>query len=206
MKLNVNKTRVISFSRKTKLLLFYYKLCESWTTRTECMKDLGVLIDSKFHLHNHVDYIFSEAIRFLDLIRSVTFSFSSLQSLLILYCILVKPKLDCASVASNSITATDASKLEHIQRTFISLRYRRFFSNLPYSYADVRNYLKFRTLSDSRCHLDALFYVMFTVVQSFAVPFWKLSAFVCRIEISEILNCVLTQTVATALLLDALRR
>jgi hypothetical protein len=32
-----------------------------------------------------------------------------------------------------------------------------FFSHLPYSYANVLNYLKFHTLSDRRCHLDALF-------------------------------------------------
>jgi hypothetical protein len=72
MKLNVTKTRVISFSTKTNLLLFDYKLCESLITRTECIKYLGVQIDSKLHFDNHVDYIFSQTIRFLGLIRSVT--------------------------------------------------------------------------------------------------------------------------------------
>jgi hypothetical protein len=71
----------------------------------------------------------------------------------------------------------------------VSLCHRRFFSHLPYSYANVLNYLKFHTLSDHRCHLDAIFYLMFTMVQYFALPFWKLSAFVCQIKISEILNC-----------------
>ena len=47
---------------------------------------------------------------------------------------------------------------------------------------------------------------MFAMVQNFALPFWKLSAFVCRIEISEILNCFVDLNVATALPLDALRR
>ena len=58
-KLNANKTRVIS-SRKPKLLGFRYKLYESSTTRTGCIKDLGVLTDSKLHSHHHVDYIFSQ--------------------------------------------------------------------------------------------------------------------------------------------------
>jgi hypothetical protein len=157
MKLNVNKTRVISFSRKTNLLLFDYKLCESLITRTECIRDLGVQIDSKLRFHNHVDYVFSQTIRLLGLIRSVTFSFSSLQSLLMLYCTLVRPKLEYASVTWNSISSTDASKLERIQRKFVSLCHRRLFSHLSYSYANVLNYLKFRTLSDRRWHLDALF-------------------------------------------------
>jgi hypothetical protein len=82
----------------------------------------------------------------------------------------------------------DASQLERIQRKFVSLCHRRFFSRLPYNYANVLNYLKFHTLSDHRCHLGALFYLMFPMVQKFALPFWKLSAFLCRIEISDILN------------------
>ena len=53
-------------------------------------------------------------------------------------------------------TSTDASKLERIQRKFVSLCHRRFFSHLPYSYVAL-NHLKLRTLSDRRCHLDALF-------------------------------------------------
>jgi hypothetical protein len=171
------------------LLLFDYKLCESLTTRTECVKALGVLMDSKPHFHNHVDYILSQTIRLLGLIRTVTFSISSLQSLLMLYYTLFRPKLEYASVVWNSINSTDASKLERIQRNFVSLCHRRFFSHLPYSYTNVLNCLKFPTLSDRSCHLDALFYLMFTMVQNFALPFWKLSAFVCRIEISEILNC-----------------
>jgi hypothetical protein len=133
MKLNVNKSRVISFCRKTNRRLFYYKLCESLITRTECVKDLGVESDSKLHFHHHVDYIFSQAIRLLGLIRTVTFSFSSLQSLLMLYYTLARPKLEYGSVAWNSITSTDASKLGRVQRQFVSLCHRRFFSHLPYS-------------------------------------------------------------------------
>jgi hypothetical protein len=74
-----------------------------------------------------------------------------------LYYTLARPKLECASVAWNSITSADASKLGRIQRKFVSLCHRRFFSHLPYSYANVLSYLKFHTLSDGRCHLDALF-------------------------------------------------
>lgn len=41
----------------------------------------------------------------------------------------------------------------------------------------------------------------------FAPPFWKLSAFVCRIEISEILHCLIfTLNVVVFLLLDPPRR
>jgi hypothetical protein len=74
-----------------------------------------------------------------------------------LYCTLVRPKLEYASVTWNSITSTDASKLERIQRKFVFLCHRSFYSHLPYSYTNALNYLKLHTLSDRRCHLDALF-------------------------------------------------
>jgi hypothetical protein len=94
-------------------------------TRNNNTKDLGVLIDFKLHFHHHVDYIFSQKIRLLERIGNVNFSFSSLQSLLLLYFHLVRPKSESASAVWNFIASTEASKLEH----FVSLRHRRFFSH-----------------------------------------------------------------------------
>jgi hypothetical protein len=50
-----------------------YKLCESPITSTDCIKDLGVLIRSKFHFYHHVDYIFSQTIGLLELVLIVAF-------------------------------------------------------------------------------------------------------------------------------------
>jgi hypothetical protein len=87
MKLNISKTRVISFSRKTNKLIFYYKLCHSSITRTD---SLGVFTNSKLHFHDHIDYIFSQCIKLLGLFRTITFPFSSLGSLYMLYCTLIR--------------------------------------------------------------------------------------------------------------------
>jgi hypothetical protein len=54
-KLNIVKTRVIAFSRKTNVLYYSYKICDSFVTRTDAVKDLGVRLDSKLHFHIHVD-------------------------------------------------------------------------------------------------------------------------------------------------------
>jgi hypothetical protein len=111
--------------QRTILLSFDYKLCESPVTCTDSITDLEVLIDSKLHFHHHVDYIFSQTIRLLGLIRAVTFS--SIQSSdAVLH---VRPKLEYASVVWNSISCTDACKLEHIQRKFVFLCRRRFFNH-----------------------------------------------------------------------------
>ena len=130
VKLNVNKTRVISFCRKTNWHGFDCKLCESSITCTDCIRDLGVLMDTKLHFHQQVDNIFSQAIRLLGLIQTVTFSFLSLHNLLMLYCSLVRPKLEYVSVAWNSVTSSDDCKLQCIEQNFLSLCHHHFFQSL----------------------------------------------------------------------------
>jgi hypothetical protein len=93
MKLNIGKTRVISFSRETNALIYDYKLCQSSITRTHSIKDLGVYIDNKLHFHV-VNFIFSQSTRLLGLIRNITFNFSSIESMLRLYIALVRSKLE----------------------------------------------------------------------------------------------------------------
>jgi hypothetical protein len=102
MKLNIGKTKVISFSRKTNALIYDYKLCQSPITRAHSIKDLGVYIDNKLHFHDHVNYIFSQSTRLLKLIRNITFNFSSIESILKLYIALVRSNLEYASVVWNS--------------------------------------------------------------------------------------------------------
>jgi hypothetical protein len=84
--------------------------------------------------------------------RNITFSFSTLDSLLILYFSLIIPKLKYAFVVWNSITSTDAEKLERIQRKFVALWYNRFLSpdSNGYSYASALQYLQRRYQLDAR--------------------------------------------------------
>ena len=84
VKLNVSKTRAITFSRKTNGLYYVYKIQDSSLPRTDTIKDLDVQLDSKLHFHAQVDYIFSQSLRPLGLIRTLTYSFYTLGCLLLL--------------------------------------------------------------------------------------------------------------------------
>jgi GT2 family glycosyltransferase len=85
-------------SRKTNSIHFKYFVKDVLILRAECMKDLGVMADSKLYFHCHVDFVYSQALRKLGLIRCITYNFSSLDSLVVLYITLIRSKPEYASV------------------------------------------------------------------------------------------------------------
>jgi hypothetical protein len=121
MKLNVDKTKVITFCKKTSNLMYGYKLFHSIIPRTHSVKGLGVDLDSILQFHENVNFIFSHWIKMLGLIRSVTFNYSTIGSILISCFALVKSNVEYTSVVWNAITSTDANKLERIRQKFTSL-------------------------------------------------------------------------------------
>jgi hypothetical protein len=96
------------------------------------------------------------SIKLLGLVRSNTFTFSSLESMHRLCITLVISKLAYASVVWNSITSTDANKLERIQQRFAALYFNCFFPQANYCYSQALEELILHTLRMRRHRLDAL--------------------------------------------------
>jgi hypothetical protein len=131
---------------------YAYKIRDSSITCTDIIKDLRVQLHSKLHFHAYLDYFVFQSVRMLGLVRTVTYSFSTLESSLMLYLALVRYELAYAAILWSSITSTDARKLEHVHRKFVVLCHNRFFT-----YEDFLKFTNPHTLQDIGLYLDALF-------------------------------------------------
>jgi hypothetical protein len=120
MKPTFSKIRVISFTRKTN------RLRNSFVLRTECVNILVYIMTANFIFIIMSILFFWHALKLLGLIRTITFCFSTLVSLLMLCFTLVRSKLEYTSVAWNSLTITDSNKLQRIQRKFAALCHSRY--------------------------------------------------------------------------------
>lgn len=86
------------------------------------------LIQICISTHTHVDYSFSQHVRMLGLLQNIIYSFSTLESIWILYLTPVRPKLEYASTVWNSIKSTNVKQLEGIQQKFVTQSQNRFFT------------------------------------------------------------------------------
>ena len=175
---------------------------------SNCWQSLHLLSVSVFKIYYYCYcyYIFSQAIRQLVLILTVTLSCSSPHNLLTLYWTLARSKLEYSSVAWNFITSY-VCKLHRIQRQFVSPCYHRFSGHLYYSYGNVSNYFELHTIGARRLFLDILFLTVVAVIQNIFLPF--LETFGLRVSNRNFRNLVFDVDIKrrnwTVLPLDALR-
>jgi hypothetical protein len=69
--LNHHKCSIVTFTRKTKPLLFDYKVNGSILSRRESIKDLGVFFDSKLSFFEHIRTIAGTAFRALGFVLRI---------------------------------------------------------------------------------------------------------------------------------------
>lgn len=132
--LNVSKCNCISFSRSKNIICFDYRLNQQSLIRTDSIRDLGVILDSKLLYDKHVDAITSKAIKMLGFIIRSTKHFKMIKSLKILYCSLVRSHLEYASQVWNPQYQLYISKIEGVQKKFLRFLNYKCRLNLSPSY------------------------------------------------------------------------
>jgi hypothetical protein len=119
---------------------------------TECIRDLGVLIDSSLSFSQHYDHIIKIAyLKSHQLLRVL--KTRDLPTLIFAYKTYVRPQLEYATEVWNPRFKKDSERMERVQRTFTRLAFRK--SGLErQSYEDRLEICDLMSLSDRRLVVD----------------------------------------------------
>ena len=131
---NISKSQVISFFKKSINYKFNYQLNSITLERVSKVRDLGIILDEKWSFNNHLDHIISKASRMIGFIRRSTPGFKSTKTLSILYKTLVLPHLLFGTVIWRPYTLSDQHRLETIAHKF--LRFASYKIGQPMKYFD----------------------------------------------------------------------
>ena len=119
LNLNINKCRIVTFTKKQSPILFPYSMNATPLTRQSSVRDLGVWFDSRLSFSQHVDYTVSAANKTLGLIIRTCKSFSSVRALKTLFLSLVRSKLEYAAIIWCPYYNIHQTRLENVQRKFL---------------------------------------------------------------------------------------
>lgn len=154
--LNIQKCNIISFTRKPKPILFPYKINNQLLERTDKVRDLGILLDSKLLFDQHVDAITKKANQLLGFLLRLSKNFDRAKTLKVLYCALVRSHLEYGSQIWNPSYQVQEKQIEKVQRKF--LRFLNWkFKIVSSSYHDSCKHHHMLPLNLRRDTADLLF-------------------------------------------------
>lgn len=158
MVLNPNKCKYIQFTRSNTPHFNTYQLCGIQIERVNLIRDLGVFLDEKVLLSEHIQIISNKALKMLGFIKRQTRDFTNIEAIKILYISLVRSHLETSVVVWSPFYAKYIDQLEKIQHRF--LRYIAFKLKIPWdlvNYGDLMNLLNIESLQQRRINADQLF-------------------------------------------------
>lgn len=130
--ISTTKCEVITFHRIASPIIYDYHIGEISLKRVNCVRDLGVLLDTKFSFNEHISAIINKANRQLGFIAKVAYDFTDPYCFKALYCALVRPILETACIVWSPYYVHWDLRIERIQKRFIRLALR----NLPWNDPD----------------------------------------------------------------------
>lgn len=157
LKLNLSKTIVISYTRKSSPLTFTYLLLGEPVKRATVVRDLGVMMDVKLLFNAHVNYLTNSCLRTLGVISRATRDFTDRSCFVSLYRALILPKLDFASAIWNCLSPSSSLRLERIQKRFTRTVFSRHSPMSRYEHGGLLKILNLDELSARRSRRDLAF-------------------------------------------------
>ena len=134
MHLTANKNCKLPVKKSNDIISSLYKINGSVVVETDKVRDLGVLLDSKWSFNDQIDAVLSKSLRSLGFIKRVSAYFSSIKTIIYLFKTLVLPSISFAAVIWSPYTSEKFEMLNGIVKKF--LRYISYKSGSPMSYDD----------------------------------------------------------------------
>lgn len=131
IKVNIAKCVQITFSRKNIPIIFSYKLNNEIITKTNTVKDLGVILDKKLTFSEHIESITDKAYRNLGFVIRTCKPFTDVNCIKILYYAYVRSILEYLSPIWNPQYIVYDEAIERIQNKFI--KYLNYKSQSPHA-------------------------------------------------------------------------
>ena len=122
--ISITKCHVMSFHRTTSPILFNYAIDDQMLERVNSVNDLGVVLDHKLNFNQNRSTIISRATRQLGFIAKIGRDFKSPYCLKALYCSLVRPLVENASLIWSPHQLVWSLRIERVQKRFIRLALR----------------------------------------------------------------------------------
>lgn len=120
MLLNGKKCAVISFSRKTANDVRYdYTISGATVDRVSHLRDLGVILDDKLSFTKHYDRIASSGHSVLGFVKRRVKELNDPHVVKRLYCSLVQPLMEYASVVWSPYAEVHKNRIESVQKQFL---------------------------------------------------------------------------------------
>lgn len=161
---NASKCQVITFSRKTSPIYASYIMNNIKLQRVQLIRDLGVLLDSKMLMSDHIDNIINKAYKNLGFVMRVCKAFNDPGCIKTVYFTYVRSVLEYASNIWSPHYITYKSRLERLQQRFLKyLNYRTKCPSASYKSSCERHNVM--SLEDRRVLLDMGF--LYDIVTSY---------------------------------------
>lgn len=158
--LNLDKCKVIHFSRIRANIVSYYKMGSTQLSEVAEIRDLGLIMNNKLDYNEHISRIIQKASKTLGFISRMSVGFRDPFTLIALDNTLVRPHLDYASTIWSPIFESAKRKIESVQHKFIRLLAFRIglpMSRLDHDYTQFELFFNITKLVTRRDQADLIF-------------------------------------------------
>lgn len=160
IELNVDKCKIMSFTRKNVPINFQYTVNGTPLQRCYKYKDLGVVMDPTLSFPLHIEHITTQAMKVLGFIIRNTSDFTNIYCIKMLFYALVRSKLEYCSVVWSPYQQVHINILENVLRKFCKFLYFKMFGSYPVRHCEQNVLLSIvneKSLASRRCVAGLIF-------------------------------------------------